>query len=830
MNSTINFGIDLGTTNSLIAKFGQEGVQVYKNPLSFKDTLPSVVWIRKNAIIVGEKAFERLEKDDCLDVFSRFKRKMGTIETYQVHSLNGTITPQELSSYVLKELKLFVQSNTENNLDSAVITVPASFDAAQSKATLDAGKMAGFNQVVLLQEPIAASLAFANLKRDGELPNGKWLVYDLGGGTFDLALVGILDGELKIIDHEGDNYLGGGDFDSLIVQKIIVPYMLSNYKMEGLEKLKDNSSKFNTLYHVLIHKAEIAKIELSARTFTEIEIDFLDNENNKQNFCLQITRAQFEELIQPLIDKTIEMVKVLFARNKLMNSDVQFLLMVGGSTFVPLVKERVEAITGVKLNCDIDPVTAIAVGAAFYAGTKKKEIQVFSTKTEDTKLTVRFGFNNVSKETMEPIAISLDGDINNLFYRITSEKGDFDSGLKSLQKRVLEEVRLVKNAENIFIFNVYDKEGNLVITNAEPIRILQGIYSISGQPLPEDVSLETDNYGNNNTGLRLIWKKGTILPLEKSITVQASKTLKKGDKDFIKINVYYGPCEASPAANILGGTIIIDGDKIDRDIIKGSDIELKISKDESQTLTISVFVTITGQTFEEAFELKKREVNPDNIREDLDLLNEEITSEQNEINEAQGTENVSVNDLKKKVIELQNKAEKLSYDDGSDAKYQLDDEKRTLYQKWTELSNPRKCAQLHKKYQEAKVELQNNISKNGNEQDKIILKDILAKEDSVMLSINPEKIQLAIDEIVAVEANILWRTPAWLAGLFEWLLNNKKLLTNENQANSLFAEGAVALKNNDIDKLKYVNEKLIELMPGEQREELQKGKNVGIIL
>lgn len=437
---------------------------------------------------MGDKAYEHLGKDP-LDVFFRFKVKMGTNESFRVSSLGKLVTPQDLSSYVLRELLTFVQAGGGESVDSTVVTVPASFDPMQSNATLEAGKLAGFKQVILLQEPIAASLALVNQRRKGELPNGKWLVYDLGGGTFDLALVSVTDGELRVIDHEGDNNLGGGNFDDLIIREIVVPYLESNYKLEGLKDLRNASSKHNALYYRLLFEAEKAKVELSARTAAEIEVTFTDDAGSTQDAFVPVTRSQFDRLILPLVDRTVEMVKTLFTRNNLMPTDVQFLLMVGGSTYIPVVRERVGELSGVRVNCDVDPVTAIAVGAAYYAGTRRKEVAATPATQQQKGLHVRTAFNRVSREVVEPIAIAVDGDTTGLYYRITSEDGSFDSGLKRLQPKVFEELRLVSKADNLFSLRVYDEQGRVVPSDAEPIQILQGIYAISGQPLPADISL-----------------------------------------------------------------------------------------------------------------------------------------------------------------------------------------------------------------------------------------------------------------------------------------------------------------------------------------------------
>jgi len=390
MENTINFGIDLGTTNSAITKFIKGEVVVYNNPLDFgRATLPSVVCYQKDKITVGSKAKEMFgkQKKDTSS-FAFFKRKMGTSESFPIKFLNKSITPIELSAQVLKELKTFVIGNEK--IDATVITVPASFDLIQSNATKEAGYQAGFKQVILLQEPIAASLAYANMRKSNELTDGQWLVYDFGGGTFDVALIRIKDGEMKVIDHEGDNFLGGADFDQLIVEKLIVPKIEDKYSFSNLiEEMKSADGKYLSKYYVLMSRAEEAKVRLSAITSAEVVVDgFQDEKAHDVDFEVVITRSEFNELIKPSVDRTIEMIKTILTRNTLGPKDLQFILMVGGTTYVPFVRQRVEEILQIPANCEIDPTTAVAIGAAYYAATKPKNIDDGIVK-EDYAITIK---------------------------------------------------------------------------------------------------------------------------------------------------------------------------------------------------------------------------------------------------------------------------------------------------------------------------------------------------------------------------------------------------------------------------------------------------------
>ncbi|MFT5263504.1 MAG: molecular chaperone DnaK, partial [Polaribacter sp.] len=360
MSTTIDFGIDLGTTNSAIARYEKGDVVVFKNPVNLKETLSSVVAFKNERTIVGDKARELLQKSNN-NVFGLFKRKMGTAETYVVESSSRMVTPIDLSAMVLKELKHFIHDGTA--VDSVVITIPSAFDTVQSNATKKAGYQAGFFEVVLLQEPIAASLAYAN-KADLDISDGKWLVYDLGGGTFDVALTAIADGELKIVDHEGDNYLGGTDFDNAIIDGFIIPNLENKGTFANLEtELKKASGKYNRLYYKLLFLAEEAKKVLTNSAVAEIEFEVTDDSGEEIEVFLELSKDEFEKLIEPYIEKTIKLIDLIISRNKLSKEDLKCILLIGGSTYMPLVRNTLNTKYGVEINTSLDPTTAVVIGA-----------------------------------------------------------------------------------------------------------------------------------------------------------------------------------------------------------------------------------------------------------------------------------------------------------------------------------------------------------------------------------------------------------------------------------------------------------------------------------
>ncbi|MCW3083133.1 MAG: Heat shock protein 70 [Bacteroidetes bacterium] len=679
---TINFAIDLGTTNSLIAKYTSTGVEVFKNPVGFRDTLPSCVAFRNDRIIIGDKAREWLLKDP-LNVFAGFKRKMGTSETYYSPQKNDFFTPIQLSSLILSELKNFIHS--QEKPESVVITIPASFDTVQSNATKKAGYEAGFKEVVLLQEPIAASLAFFNKQIDSET-DGKWLVYDLGGGTFDVALIGINNGEMRVTDHQGDNYLGGLDFDHSIVMNILLPKLIAETQKTDLaEELNKHNGKYEKLYYILLLKAEDAKKELSNNVSTEIELSY-DFEGNGQEkeYYIPLTRDEFNSCVKTQIDATVEMIETVVSRNQLSFSELKQIILIGGSTYIPYVRESVAQRTGLVVNSSIDPTTAVAVGAAFYAG--NKSCTVVETPEEKTsgstaQIEVQMSYNKTTKDTEEYVSAQVKNCPTNCFYRITRDDGGFDTGLKPLIPKFGEFITLRKNAINEFTFKIVDKQQNEIQTNYPKILVTHGLFNVFGQPLPEDISIEIDDLDNNTTKCQVVFERNSILPLVKTIYKEVSKTIKKNTDDHLIINLLEGNSQSHPNTNKAIGVIDISAYQLQGDLIKGSDVEIKIEMSESRDVSVSVNLLLYSQQFGDVFSPSEKHVSLAKLRDEIKEIKNIIGREISKAENAEDYEQAAVlNEKSERLADLYSKAMALRDNDLSDLKYQVDEQKRKLAQ------------------------------------------------------------------------------------------------------------------------------------------------------
>lgn len=347
-------GIDLGTTNSCVAVLEGGDATVIANAEGSRTT-PSVVGFTKaGERLVGETA-KRQAVTNPERTISSIKRHMGT--DYKVKIDDKEYSPQDISAMILTKLKNDAESYLGEKVTEAVITVPAYFTDSQKQATKDAGKIAGLDVKRIINEPTAASLAYGLDKDDS---SHKILVYDLGGGTFDVSVLELGDGVFEVLATSGDNKLGGDDFDNALVK-----YMVDEFaKGNGIDLSKDKMAMQR-----IKEAAEKAKMELSSATQTNINLPFITvSENGPLHMNMEITRAKFEQLTSSLVEKTIDPMKKAMSDAGITGSDIAKVILVGGSTRIPAVQEAVKKVTGKEPFKGINPDECVALGAAVQGG------------------------------------------------------------------------------------------------------------------------------------------------------------------------------------------------------------------------------------------------------------------------------------------------------------------------------------------------------------------------------------------------------------------------------------------------------------------------------
>ncbi|MDR1007710.1 MAG: molecular chaperone DnaK [Campylobacteraceae bacterium] len=376
-------GIDLGTTNSCVAVYERGEAKVIPNKEG-KNTTPSVVaYTDKGEVLVGDAAKRQAVTNPQKTIYS-IKRIMGLMSNeekaaeakkrlpYKIVDRNGACaieiagkvyTPQEISAKVLMKLKEDAESFLGESVTDAVITVPAYFNDAQRKATKEAGTIAGLNVLRIINEPTSAALAYGLEKKEAE----KIMVYDLGGGTFDVTVLETGDNVVEVLATGGNAFLGGDDFDNRLID-----WLVSEFKNESGIDLKNDVMALQRLKEA----AENAKKELSSANETEINLPFITADaTGPKHLVKKLTRAKFESMIEDLVNETVDKIKEVIKDSGVSKTDIKEIVMVGGSTRVPLVQEKVKAFFGKELNKSVNPDEVVAIGAAIQGGVIKGDVK-----------------------------------------------------------------------------------------------------------------------------------------------------------------------------------------------------------------------------------------------------------------------------------------------------------------------------------------------------------------------------------------------------------------------------------------------------------------------
>ena len=345
-------GIDLGTTNSCVAVMEGKECKVITNPEGNRTT-PSVVAYKNGERIVGDAAKRQAVTNR--NTVSSIKRLMGTSEKVEMEGKQ--YTPQEVSAMILQYLKAYAEDYLGEKVEKAVITVPAYFNDAQRQATKDAGRIAGLEVERIINEPTAAALAYGIDKTDKEQ---KVLVYDLGGGTFDVSILELADGTFEVLSTNGDTHLGGDDFDN-----VVVDWMVDTFKKENGIDLRNDKMAMQRLKEA----GEKAKKDLSSMVQTQISLPFISaGTSGPLHFEASLTRAKFDEMTRHLVERTMEPVRNALRDAGLTKNDIHQVLLVGGSTRIPAVQEAVKKELGKEPNHSVNPDEVVAMGAAIQGG------------------------------------------------------------------------------------------------------------------------------------------------------------------------------------------------------------------------------------------------------------------------------------------------------------------------------------------------------------------------------------------------------------------------------------------------------------------------------
>ena len=633
MRQKVDFGIDLGTTNSAIAVMQDGDSVIIKSDDDQGDTTASCISFNKKQIMrVGDKAKNAIEQEAIqnfkkreatkLNGYQEFKRNMGTNYNYESTFMDRSYSAEALSAEVLKKLKGYVR---DENVTSAVITVPAMFEQSQLDATQRAAQLAGFSYCELLQEPIAASIAYG-IKATSQ--SGYWLVFDFGGGTFDAALMHTEEGIMKVVDSAGNNHLGGKDLDAAVVDQLFIPEIQKQCDLE--DTISDSAMK-GLLQEALKGFAAESKIKLSSSDQWSEFIDDLgeDDSGDDIEFDITITLDQYEKVVTPIFQQAIDITKDLIKRNNLEPSDLSSLILVGGPTFQQTLRRMlVEQITD-KIDTSIDPMTAVARGATLFASTKDIPRELQKRDTKKAQLILKYPETTV--ETAEHLGIKIDRDASEsslpetFSLEVLRSDGAWSSGSLAIDNDVeIIELQLNTGKTNHFELKLSSSDGTIIPCQPNTITIIQGL-KIANATLPYNIGIEVYDTLVAKQG---VWplaglEKNKTLPAKGKGTYKTMQDVRPGVKDdVITIPTYeinFGKEGSKAIFNKRFGEISISGEDLPGFLPSGSDVEVTLSIDSSRRAKFELYFPSLDETYEKqvASEIKtdistiqlKREIN-----------------------------------------------------------------------------------------------------------------------------------------------------------------------------------------------------------------------------
>ena len=593
-------GIDLGTTNSAICSYDGKNVRIWKSPEQ-NDVTPSAIYVDKRGNkYYGTKAYNQAPYNPNNSA-TLFKRFMGTSTKIELEASNLVLTPEECSAEILKVLFGYLPEEIRNDPETAtVITVPAAFNQMKKDATLQAAKLAGIGKVALMQEPVAAIMSVMRSSKQ----EGIFLVYDLGGGTFDVSIAENINGKVNLLAHGGIEMCGGRDIDRMIFNQIVVPWLRNNFTLPDDLLV---SRKYKTFCRVAQWATERAKIELSAMdsstiALSEGEARATDEDGNELYLDINISRKDVDAIIDNLISETVEATRETLAKAGLSSTDLERIVFVGGPTNYKPLRDRVAFELSLPADIDVNPMTAVAEGASIFAESidwstashNRKAIN----KVTNTAIDLSFKYTARTSSETAKIMCVLGKPLAGYSIQITSLDTGWSSGSAVLKQNLIINLPLSQSGDNRFSVKVLDSVGHEVSIGSTELVITKTLATIGAIPASHSIGVEVVDKLGGVPVLEFLVNEGDSLPKKGSIIFKAGQTLRAGSNDTINIKLWEGDIQSPITDNRFIGVMKIAGTDIDSGVIPtGADIECEYEMSDSGTIILEASIPCIGASF-----------------------------------------------------------------------------------------------------------------------------------------------------------------------------------------------------------------------------------------
>lgn len=809
-------GIDLGTTNSAISSYDGENTNIFKSPEQH-DVTPSAIYIDKRGNkYLGTRAYNQATKspDNAAILFKRF---MGTSTKIKLKGIDRELTPEECSSEILKTLFSYLPEDIRNNDETGtVITVPAAFNQMQKDATMNAAEFAGIGKVALMQEPVAAVMSVMKNRNT----DGIFLVYDLGGGTLDVAIAESISGKVNLLSHGGIAMCGGRDFDRALFDNIVKPWLFNNFNLP--EDVSVNP-QYKTLIRMAIWASEKAKIELSSRddviiSLPETELNVRDLDGEEIYIDIPLSRNDYDPLIKEKIMDSIHATRESLDKAGLTSHDVERIVFVGGPTQYKPLRDLVAFELGISASTDVNPMTAVSEGAALFAesidwssqnrGRKKSKA---SMNTGALDLT--FDYMARTPATKAKIVAKL-GAQNTTSYEFQIDNMDtgWTSGKLELKNGASFELSLSKAGENNFQIFVFDDRGSPVKLVDNTIVISRTAASIDAIPASNSIGVEAKDKAGGKLVLDYLVKEGDKLPVKGERTFRSEETLKAGSSNSIKFKLWEGEITDPIEDNRFIGTFEVKGTDFDSGVIPaGAELIVEYEMLDSGNIILEVSIPSIGNSFNSGRNFYSRDSGQIDYSKASKLVESESAKILDRVEQIENQ--VQDERIEKAKNKLQN-ASNLNHtqSDPEETKQAMDDiqeAKKLLAQ--TRKDHLKTIRQIEldnvvELFQDVIAEFAKPV-----EQNKF---DNLRRSAQRAIENNSNDFESYLDELRQLNFDVLWNQDWFIVDRFKYFVENPYLFSNQDEFDQLVQMGQNALRSDDISKLRQVVAHMYQIKVG----------------
>ena len=801
-------GIDLGTTNSVITSFDGKEVRIWKSPEQ-NDVTPSVIYINKRGgKVYGRSAYDN-EPRDPENTAKLFKRLMGSNTKIRFERSSIEMTPEECSAEILRVLFNYLPEDVRNDKNTGtVITVPAAFNQMQKDATKQAAFQAGINKVALIQEPVAAIMSVAQHQNI----NGLFVVYDFGGGTFDISIAERTGSKINLLTNDGISFCGGRDFDKLLFDNIVIPWLYDNFSLP--EDFRTNR-KYISLLRMAIWATEKAKIELSAKDSTTILLDenevHCSDENQKEIYLeIPISREQYNELILPKIDETIEKTRAVINTAGLKPEDINHIVFVGGPTQYKPLRDYVSQQLGIAPSIDVNPMTVVSEGAAIYAESVNFETATGGQKSakgilKSSNYGLEFRYTARISSDKAKIAVVFQN-TKSLDFIFNSVDTGWTSGKLSLTSGSFVSVDLPNMGENRFRIRCFAESGAEVKLEHSEIVIFKTLINIGRIPCAHSVGVEIEDPTSKKPILDYLIRKDDLLPKQGVVKYKTTKRISAGSMESISFKLWEGEIAEPIEYNRFIGDIKIDGNSFDYGVIpEGSIIECEYNFSDSGNVDVkvtvpSVGITLTGENF---YNRLSGQIDYENDLEEIINDAQEVLKKIEDMQE--NLYDVKLETSANQIIALLDKSDELSAEDAQ-ALFECTQASKGVV---ASFMRENQTTILQKKLDEAE-ELLETFKECGTPA-QIKQANQLLESTRKALNVNSPSAEKYLKELNSTITQIMFNNDTVYIALFHAMAENPQDFTHPEMYRRLIAKGNDCIRNNDLEELKNTIAKLAQI-------------------